>query len=216
MDERDVVHSLEAFQAELLSAQATMLEELSHGKGLSYGIQVRDRVVERLAQYLRDHVSDDEADKVFATTFSEDTLRDQINAVDDVVAYLKALLADVRAGHVPVLPVIRNGSGDTANGPLTIRSLKFAILHALSRVRHLNKFNAIGRVNRATWSFSLVFALQLGNGRWPTRLSGNLSRRASSARPTPTPWPLMHGSKSQNPGEKLLTGALLIHLTRRY
>ncbi len=60
MVQNDLVRDLNDFIVELDRARATALQNLS------FGMQLRDRIVERLIRYLRQHVSDDEAEKVIA------------------------------------------------------------------------------------------------------------------------------------------------------
>jgi hypothetical protein len=70
--------------------------------------------------YLRENLSDDEAQKVGIMTLDDDPFTDQIDLVDRFLAYLKALLDDVRGGHLPTSPPRRAASSIERMGQVTI------------------------------------------------------------------------------------------------
>jgi uncharacterized protein (TIGR02391 family) len=99
MDDRDVVGELRQFLDEFLQVRAAAL------RNLTLGVQMRDRVVARLERYLQENVSDDEAKKVAVLGLAVDPLRDEVEVIDDAIAYLEALIADVLGGHsLPTRP----------------------------------------------------------------------------------------------------------------
>jgi len=96
MIEHDILGDLRGFHAELVRVRTTALQNLS------LGTQIRDRIVERLVHYLRENVSADEAEKAFAIGGAVDLFgSDEIDAIDEQIAYLEALIADLSAGHPP-------------------------------------------------------------------------------------------------------------------
>ncbi len=96
MGEHDLDQDLRRFRSELTQARQTCLNNLS------LGMQLRDRIADRLVQYLRLHVSDDEAEKVVGMGMSTNLFgTDEIDAIDELLAYLEALIADLSAGHLP-------------------------------------------------------------------------------------------------------------------